>query len=394
MCFLRLLKKYALGIVVVIATFFLLGYFFTDYVYNANSSRFLLELESDEDLSCLLETEFYDSVFEKIDAYNDIHLDKPISYAKIDYDKLLKKAELNFKEDVYEFTFLKKYFPNVIRKNGTINSSDMRVMNYFTLIFKEADLDVSIQKIEVIHYQNPYIIGSISFGSSAVIILLLLLIGSFTQYKKEEIEDNQNIFKSIFHKKYWVSSLEFTKNVRSLCTCSILFTLMMLCKFIVIPSGFGSLGLGLTYLVFATICLIYGPVCGLFIGCCSDTLGYFLTQGGQVFFPGYTLDAMLSGFIYGLCFYKKKITFSNCLLARFFVNILINVGLGCCWWKIVYQLNWDGYITYLTLTSLPKNILYLLPQSILLFVLFKLLSKPLAAFHLIDEKIAQNITLF
>ncbi|MDE6013995.1 MAG: hypothetical protein K2G50_03510, partial [Anaeroplasmataceae bacterium] len=70
------------------------------------------------------------------------------------------------------------------------------------------------------------------------------------------------------------------------------------------------------------------------------------------------------------------------------------VGLGCCWWKIVYQLNWDGYLTYLTLTSLPKNILYLLPQSILLFVLFKLLSKPLVAFHLIDEKIAQNITLF
>ena len=144
---------------------------------------------------------------------------------------------------------------------------------------------------------------------------------------------------------------------------------------------------------FATICLIYGPICGLFIGFCSDVIGYFI-HPSNVFFLGYTLDAMLSGFIYGLCFYKKRITFANCFIARFFVNIFINVGLGSLWWKILYKLNFEAYLAYMGLTSFPKNVLYLLPQSILLFLVIKALSKPLTSFGLIDQKISENIGLF
>lgn len=394
MYFLKRLKKYGLSLLAVIATFFLLGYFLTDYAFNASAARYVYVFNSAEDYSdCLLNVSFYDSVFQKIDKHNQDHPEESISYAKIDYKDLVSKATLAKKDGCYEFSFLKKYFPNIIKKNGTINQSDNRVVNYFNLIFEQGQLEAEFSQLRVEHYQNPYLIGGIC--ATSVLLLFLILMCLFPSHTlKSEIEDNQTIFHTAFHKSYWKDSLKFARNVKSLCVCSVLFTLMMLCKFIKIPSGFGSLGLGLTYLVFATICMIYGPVCGLFIGFCSDTFGYFLTQGGQVFFPGYTLDAMLSGFLYGLFFYKKKITFTNCLLARFFINIGVNVGLGCFWWKIIYQLDWNGYITYLTLTSLPKNILYLLPQSILLFLVFKVLSKPLVSFQLIDEKIARNITLF
>ena len=70
------------------------------------------------------------------------------------------------------------------------------------------------------------------------------------------IEDNIEIFSSIFHKGYWKNSLSFTKNVKDLCTVSILFAMMMVCKLIPIPSGFGSLGIGFTYLFFSVITLI------------------------------------------------------------------------------------------------------------------------------------------
>ena len=103
---------------------------------------------------------------------------------------------------------------------------------------------------------------------------------------------------------------------------------------------------------------------------------------------------MLTGFIYGIFFYKKKITFTNCLLARFFVNIIINVGLGSIWWGIVYNLEGEALRAYTMLTALPKNIIYLLPQSILLFIVFKFIAKPLARFGLIDDKIANNVELF
>jgi len=103
---------------------------------------------------------------------------------------------------------------------------------------------------------------------------------------------------------------------------------------------------------------------------------------------------MLAGFTYGLCFYKTKVTFTKCLMARVIVNLVINVVLGSIWWKMIYNLSIDETLAYLILTSLPKNIIYLLPQSILLYVVLKSLGKVLARFGYIDDKIGDNISLF
>ena len=54
----------------------------------------------------------------------------------------------------------------------------------------------------------------------------------------------------------------------------------------------------------------------------------------------------------------------------------------------------NAYITYVLAISLPKNLVYLLPQSILLFVALKALSRPLASAGLIDTKIKDHITIF
>ncbi len=389
-----MLKKYWLSLLLVLFTVFLCGFFFTEYLYNSFSARYVYVFNSDsEDINKVLDVAFYDDTFTWIDEYNQSHSDEKISYAVIDYESMLESASLKEVDGKYELSILKKYFPSILKKNGLVNQADNRVVKYFNLVFKYGNLNCEFVELRVSNYQNPYLIGGISAGCMLGILILLMLIG-YKHFNLENIEDNKVIFKSIFHKEYWKGSIQFSKNVKSLCMISILFALMMLCKLIPIPSGFGSLGLGITYLVFATICMIYGPICGLFVGFCSDVIGYFINQGGQVFFIGYTLDAMLSGFIYGICFYKKKITFANCLLARFFVNIVVNVGLGCLWWKIIYGLDWNGYVTYLTLTSLPKNVLYLLPQSILLFILFKLLLRPLASFNLVDAKISENVSLF
>ena len=42
----------------------------------------------------------------------------------------------------------------------------------------------------------------------------------------------------------------------------------------------------------------------------------------QKFNPIFTLSAMLSCFIYGLCFYRTNISFTKCLIARIFVNFM------------------------------------------------------------------------
>lgn len=399
MRFLKLIWRYKISIITFMLVFFLAGYFITDYVYNQNQARYLYMFTSEkEDMHFLLEEAYYNSVFEKIEENNQLaETDssyKKISYAKIDYQEMLKTAQLTTKDNQYEFSIKKKYFPSVVSSStGKVNVSENRVKNYFNLILSYAPEETTFKEVLLTGNVNPWGVGAVSATLGFLLILGCMFRYSIKRKDYVEIEDNTIVFTSIFHKKYWHNSLDFTHSVKKMCMVSVLFGCMLICKLLPIPSGFGSLGISFTYLFFAVIAMIYGPVCGLFIGFCSDILGYFIQPGG-VFFLGYTLDAMLAGFIYGICFYKKRITFMNCLVARTFVNLFVNVGLGGLWWKTLYQLDWDAYLTYISLTSLPKNILYLLPQSIVLFIFFKAVSKPLASFGLIDEKIKENIRLF
>ena len=87
-----------------------------------------------------------------------------------------------------------------------------------------------------------------------------------------------------------------------------LFALMLASKLVSLPSGFGNLGLSFAYLFFSTIGLIYGPIAGLLIGFLSDVLGFFLFDtSGFSFFIGYSIQAMITGLIYGIMFFKTKI---------------------------------------------------------------------------------------
>ncbi len=400
MSFLKLIRRYKFFILIFLLVCFFAGYFVTEFFVNSYQASYVYCFKAtQEEPNLILDEAFYTEVFKKIDENNQLaetdSTYKKISYAKIDYKEMLKTARLTSRNDRFELRIQKRFFPNIVSSTtGKVNPSLNRVKNYFNLILGYTEYDTSFETVELVDNHNPWIMGGIALGIGAALWLCSLSLYAFLGKEDEgRLEDNENIFTSIFHKSYWKESISFTKHVKKMCSISALFGCMLICKLLPIPSGFGSLGLGFTYLFFALICWIYGPVCGLFIGFCSDILGYFIHTSG-VFFLGYTLDAMMAGFTYGVCFYKKRISFANCFIARVVVNLFVNVVLGAFWWKIIYSLDWDAYQTYIILTALPKNILYLLPQSILLFVFFKALARPLAAFGLIDQRISENIRLF
>ncbi len=263
-----------------------------------------------------------------------------------------------------------------------------------------------LSDFEIVDYHDPYFYGGITALSMlflSIAFFFILTKGKNEDYY-EDISDNENIFKTPFHKKYWAGSLKCFKNVKDLTILAMLFGMMLLMKMINLPSGFGALGLSFTYLFFSIIAMIYGPVAGLVIGAFSDILGFFIFPSSGSFFFGYTLDAMTAGFVYGICFYKTKLTFNKCLYARLFVNLVINVLFGSLWYMCVFVfVNMDGstfeqyfnaYITYMSIISLPKNLIYLLPQTILLFIVLKAMTRPLSAFGLIDMRVREHVTLF
>ena len=51
--------------------------------------------------------------------------------------------------------------------------------------------------------------------------------------------------------------------------------------------------------------MMFGPVPGLIMGGAADLLGFVIKPTGP-FFPGYTLDSMIAGFLYGMFFYKRE----------------------------------------------------------------------------------------
>lgn len=213
--------------------------------------------------------------------------------------------------------------------------------------------------------------------------------------KHDDIYDNVTIFKTIFHLNYHKLARNELKKIKNLVMISLIIALMLLAKLIPIPSGFGTLGLSFSYLFFGIGALLYGPYAGIIIGFLVDSLEFLIFPSAYPYFFGYTLSSMLTGFIYGISFYKTRLTFSKVFICRIFVNLLINGILGTIWWGIINSFTtFEQYFIYFISISLVKNLVYLIPQSVLLFILIKALMPVFLRSRMIDEKIASHVTLF
>jgi ECF transporter S component (folate family) len=230
----------------------------------------------------------------------------------------------------------------------------------------------------------------IGFGIS--IIVILIFTNQITDLAKREY-DNETIYRTPFHRSFFRNSLNTFKDIKSLVIIALLLSCVMACKFIPIPSGFGDLGLSFSFLFLAVACMLFGPYPSLMIGVISDVVGYLIMPNGD-FFIGYTIQSMFACFVYALCFHKTYLTFTRAFIARVLVNLVANVVIGTISRSIMYGLSYDATMTYLLLTSLPKNIIYLLPQSLLLFFVLKAVSRPLYHLNLMDERIAMNLSFF
>lgn len=214
---------------------------------------------------------------------------------------------------------------------------------------------------------------------------------------KEIIEveyDNKKIYRTPFHLSYWKNPFKCFNNVKDLTMLAILFSLLLMSQIIMLPSGFGNLGISLGFIFFCVIALLYGPTTAIVIGFLNDILGYFLFQGGVVFVFGYTFNAMLSGFLYGIFFYKTKISFFKVFICRSIINMFVNAFLGSIWWGVTNSWVFEQSMNYMVVFSIPKNLVYLIPQSIVMFLVFKSVCPLLSHMNMIEKEISNKIVLF
>lgn len=143
------------------------------------------------------------------------------------------------------------------------------------------------------------------------------------------------------------------------------------------------------FLARALCALVCGPVMGLVYGFVEDVLGFVLQPSGQFFF-GYTLSTMLGMLVYALCLYRARISMLRLLLANLIVNVAVNAALGTVWTVMMM----GGNYWILFLGSLAKNLVTIIPKSLLLYILFQALLPILQRMGVIPRQVSGPIRFF
>lgn len=379
----NIIKSYWIVILTALVISFWLGYFITENIHNQNFTYYNVSISSETIDTKKIDVDFFlDALIKKDGTYsyatvkpndffnnNDIEISKQDKLINI---KIKAKYFIGSEESVLSYKSLERY-EKVMKK----------VVSFH-------DEEASVNSITLIDYYNPLTNGIFSLVAGLfVVFILFALMWKKITFPDDKIYENNNIFKHPFNIEFWIKSINSVKKMKifDMCLISILFALQMLMKFISIPSGFADLGIGLTYLVFAYICLIYGPIWGLIIGFGSDIFGFLIKP--TIFHPGYTLQAMLTGFVYGLCLYKTDLRFSKVLICRLIVNILLNGIFGAFLWGSYSKLTFDATVIYMYAVTLPKNIIYLIPQSLLLYGFLKAATPLLLRTKIIPKEVIQ-----
>lgn len=131
------------------------------------------------------------------------------------------------------------------------------------------------------------------------------------------------------------SAKEFGKT-KSLVAMAMLLALRLALGYVTNIQLTESIKIGFTIFPTTIACMMFGPMPGLVMGGAADLIGFFLKPTGP-FFPGYTLDSMVAGFIYGCFFYRReKLTPLRVMAALATVTVVVNMCMTTSWISIQY----------------------------------------------------------
>lgn len=125
-------------------------------------------------------------------------------------------------------------------------------------------------------------------------------------------------------------------NLKSLVAMAMLLALRLALGYVTNIQVTESIKIGFTIFPTTVACMLFGPVPGLVMGGAADLIGFFLKPTGP-FFPGYTLDSMVAGFLYGCFFYRrKKMNPFHVMGALAAVTVIVNLCMTTSWISIQY----------------------------------------------------------
>ena len=196
-----------------------------------------------------------------------------------------------------------------------------------------------------------------------------------------------------FFNQFRASAREF-KNLRSLVLASLLLAIYVVLAVFVSVQVTDTLRISTGFLAQILTGILFGPVVGTVSALVGDTLQLLIKPTGAWFY-GWSLNAGLTGLVYGIAFYGKLPRRNNAvstdkkpgffvkflaldlkfllrtLIAVTIVHMVINAGLGTYWCTVVYGKQFMIYFT----TRFIKNLVEIPLNTVMTYYLLRALSE-------------------
>ncbi len=193
---------------------------------------------------------------------------------------------------------------------------------------------------------------------------------------------------SVFSLAYWRDAAGQFGNTRMLVLAALVVALRAACKMLEIPLAPG-LNINVAALFNSVGAMVYGPLVGIAGAVISDPLGYLLHPDGPYFLPFMLVD-MSSSLLFGLFFWRRKLTAPRVLCAKFSINMVSNILLTSLIMKwyyfIFYGIEEARAYNLINLVRIVKNLVVFPLEAIVIAVVLGALSPALYSLRLLPEK--------
>lgn len=183
------------------------------------------------------------------------------------------------------------------------------------------------------------------------------------------IQKSTTLYTHPFSKAYWHDAAMELKDTKMLVIAALMIALRVSMKWTVIPLAPNlNINVGAP-LINAMGAMIFGPVVAALAACISDFVGFLLFPQGGVYFLPYMFVEVAGSVLFALFFYRAKVTVTRVILARFSMDLLVNIILNSLVSMWYYAAILGKSYAFMILPAVIKN-LCLFPIESFLLALF------------------------
>lgn len=155
-------------------------------------------------------------------------------------------------------------------------------------------------------------------------------------------------------------SAQMLKKPQNLAICGMLLALRIVigCFANVTLSFIPQAKLGFSFLPIAIAGILFGPVAASAIGALGDVICFFIVPPGA-YFPGWTINGLLVGMLYGLFLFETKRFLPSLIICEVVIGVFIEIILGTLWLYIQFSSAYfvtAGFRGIKTLIAIPIEV--------------------------------------